>query len=76
MSSTTTRSARSSRHSALVTVSSAQCRRTNTPRSSRAEPGDLEPGLDSLLAEGFEQERLAGPGRSADHEVLPPADPL
>ena len=36
----------------------------------------LQPVLDGLLAQGLEQERLAGPGRPADHQVLPPADPF
>ena len=34
------------------------------------------PGCDGGLAEGLEQERLAGAGRPADDEVLVPADPF
>jgi hypothetical protein len=41
------------------------------------EPGDVHPGFDGLLADGFEEERLAGPGRrAADDQVLPAADPF
>src|SRR5450759_3709341 len=32
--------------------------------------------LDGVLSEGLEQERLAGPGRPAHHEVLPAVDPF
>ena len=76
MSSTTTRSARRIRAIALVTVSSARWRRTRTPRSSRVNQATLQPGVDGVLAEGFEQERLAGPGRAADDQVLPAVDPF
>jgi hypothetical protein len=43
------------------------------------EPGDVHPAFDGLLADGFEEERLAGPGpgrRAADDQVLPAADPF
>ena len=30
----------------------------------------------TLLAEGFEEERLPGAGGPADHQVLPPVDPF
>jgi hypothetical protein len=41
-----------------------------------AEPGDPQALLDGVVAEGFEQERLPGPRRSADHEVLAATDPF
>jgi hypothetical protein len=40
------------------------------------EPGDVLPGFVGGLAEGLEQERLAGAGRAADDEVLVPANPF
>ena len=36
----------------------------------------LQPVLDGLLAEGLEQERLPGPGRAADDQVLPAVHPF
>ena len=41
-----------------------------------AEPGDSAAGLDGGLAEGFEEHRFAGAGRSAHHQVLGSADPF
>ena len=76
MSSTTTRSARRTRAMALVTVSSARCRRSRTPRSSRVNQATLRPCSTACWPEGLEQERLAGPRRPAHDQVLPPADPL
>jgi hypothetical protein len=40
------------------------------------EPGDMLSCFDGGLAEGFEQERLAGARGAADDEVLVPADPF
>jgi len=40
------------------------------------EPGDVAAGLDGGLAESLEQEGLAGARRSADHQVLVPAEPF
>lgn len=37
------------------------------------EPSDLQPGIDRLLAQGLEEQRLPCDGRPADHEVLPPS---
>ncbi len=76
MSSTTTRSARRIRATARVTVSSVRWARTRTPRCSEGEPGDPASGLDHGLAEGFEEERLPGPGGAADDQVLPAVDPF
>jgi hypothetical protein len=40
------------------------------------EPGAVAAGFDRGVAEGFEEERLAGAGRAADDQVLPAADPF
>jgi len=40
------------------------------------EPGDMFAGVDGGLAEGFEQECLAGARWPADHQVLRPPDPF
>ena len=61
---------------ALVTESSARCRRTRAPSCSRVNQATFLPGFDGGLAEGLEHERLAGAGRPADDEVLVPADPF
>jgi len=42
----------------------------------QGEPGHAQSLLDGVLAEGLEQERLAGPGRPADHEVLAAVHPF
>jgi hypothetical protein len=42
----------------------------------QGEPGDVAAGLDGGLAEGLQQEGLAGAGGAADHQVLVPADPF
>ena len=61
---------------ALVTVSSARWARTRTPRCSRLNQATRASGLDDGLAEGFEEERLPGPGWPADDEVLAAVDPF
>ncbi len=60
---------------ALVTVSAARCRHQRTELF-EAKPRHVQPGFDGLLAEGLEQERLAGSRRPADHQVLPAVDPF
>lgn len=40
------------------------------------EPGHPPSGLHDELAEGFEQERLAGAGGGADHQVLAAVHPF
>jgi hypothetical protein len=44
------------------------------PEGFEGEPGDVAAGFDGGLAEGFEQEGLAGARGAADHQVLRPAD--
>lgn len=63
------------RSTARETESSARCVRTRTPSCSR-DQGDVQTGRDPLLAEGFEQERLAGAGGAGDDKVLPAVHPL
>ena len=65
ISSTMTRSARRTRAMALLTVSSARCRRSNTPRSSRVNQATLSPAS-TACGRGLEQERLAGAGSDGD----------
>ena len=60
---------------ALVTVVAAVAAHQHAERF-QAEPGDVQPGLDRLLTEGFQQERLAGAGGSAHDQVLPPVHPF
>ena len=42
----------------------------------QGEPGDVQAGLDGLLAEGFEQERLPGPGRARRPRGSPAGAPI
>ncbi len=46
------------------------------PEVFQGEPGDLQPGLDGLLAQRLEQERLPGPRWAAQHEVLAAVHPF
>ena len=55
---------------ALLTVSSARCRRDEAAEVFQGEPGDVHPLFDGELAERFEEECFSGPGRSAEDEVL------
>jgi hypothetical protein len=61
---------------ALLTLSSARCRPTRTPSCSRVNQATFKPCSTASCHEGLEQERLPGAGRAADHQVLPPSDPL